>query len=61
MYGNSTAAPKSSLHIRAGSLRSNRTYQFMAIATHRLDPSIQATASALVTIGETSQPFIVIG
>ena len=61
MYGNSTTAARSSLRIQAGSIRSNRTYQFMAIATHLFDPSIQANVSVLVNVEETHQPLIVIG
>jgi hypothetical protein len=57
-YGNSI---KSSLTILAGSLQSNRTYQFMVQMANRLNPSLQATGYLLVKVEDTRLQMIVIG
>ncbi len=57
-FGNSI---ESSLTILAGSLQSNRTYQFMVHMENHQNSSIQATGYALVQVEDTNSPIIVIG
>ncbi len=52
---------KSSVLIRAGSLQSNRTYQFMVYIENRQNSSIQATGYVFVQVEDTSSPIIVVG
>ncbi len=52
---------KSSLTILAGSLQSNRTYQFMVYMESRRNASIQATGFLLVEVEDTRPQLIVIG
>ena len=61
IYGNSSASPKSSLTIRAGSLRANQIYQFMVYMENRKNSSIQATGYVLVTVEITRPRLIAIG
>ncbi len=57
-FGNSI---ESSLTILAGSLQSNRTYQFMVHMENRQNSSLQATGYALVQVEDTSPQMILIG
>ncbi len=57
-FGNSI---ESSLTILAGSLQSNRTYQFMVQMENRQHSSLQATGYALVQVEDTSPQMILIG
>lgn len=52
---------RSSIIIRAGSLRSNRTYQFMTEMQHRRDNRSQATGDVLVQVADRSLPIIAVG
>ena len=61
IYGNSSVSPKSSLTIRAGSLQTNRMYQFMVYMENRKNSSIQATGYVLVTVEVTRPRLIAIG
>lgn len=56
-----TLSPKSSLTILAGSLQSNRSYQFMVYMENRLDRSVQATGYVLVRVEDTRPQMIAIG
>ncbi len=57
-FGNSI---ESSLTILAGSLQSNRTYQFMVQIENRWNSSLQATGYALVQVEDTHPQMILIG
>jgi hypothetical protein len=57
-FGNSI---ESSLTILAGSLQSNRTYQFMVYMENRRNSSLQATGYVLVQIEDTHPQMILIG
>ena len=57
-FGNSIG---SSLTVLAGSLQSNRTYQFMVQMTNRRNSSVQATGYVLVKIDDTQPQIIAIG
>ncbi len=57
-FGNSI---ESSLTILAGSLQSNRTYQFMVQMENRQNSSLQATGYALVQVEDTHPQMILIG
>ncbi|CAF4434748.1 unnamed protein product, partial [Adineta steineri] len=52
---------KSSVTILAGSLKSNRTYQFMVQMENIQNSSIQATGYVLVKVDDTHPQMIVIG
>ena len=52
---------KSSVLIRAGSLRPNRTYQFMTEMQHRRNNRSQATGFVLVEVVDTSLPITFVG
>ena len=56
-----TDAIQSSLTILAGSLQSNRTYQFMVNMTNRRNASRQATGYVLVKVEDTRPHMILIG
>ncbi len=58
IYGNSI---QSLVTIRAGSLQSNRTYQFMVQMENRRNSSRQATGYVLVKIEDTRPQLIAIG
>jgi hypothetical protein len=60
IYGNASLSPKSSLLIRAGSLKSNRTYEFLVYMKNRLDSSIDVTSYVLIRITETQLPQVII-
>lgn len=51
----------SSLMILAGSLQSNRTYQFMVYMKNRWNSSVQATGYVLVKVDDTRPQRIAIG
>ena len=57
IYGNSI---KSSLTIFAGSLQSNRTYQFMVQMENRRNSSIQATGYLLVQIDNNYHQMVAV-
>jgi len=57
-FGNSI---ESSLTILAGSLQSNRTYQFMVYMENRQNSSLQATGYVLVQVEDTHPQMILIG
>jgi len=57
-FGNSI---ESSLTILAGSLQSNRTYQFMVQMANRQNSAIQATGYVLVNVVDTRPQMILIG
>jgi hypothetical protein len=57
-FGNSI---ESSLTILAGSLQSNRTYQFMVYMENRRNSSLQATGYVLVQVEDTHPQMILIG
>ncbi len=57
-FGNSI---ESSLTILAGSLQSNRTYQFMVQMENRRNSSLQATGYVLVNVVDTRPQMILIG
>ncbi|CAF1302442.1 unnamed protein product [Adineta ricciae] len=61
IYGGTGLSLKSSLTIRANSLQSNRTYQFMVTMTNQQNASIQATGYVLVKVEDTSSQMIAIG
>ena len=52
---------QSSLTILAGSLQSNRTYQFMVYMENRRNSSLQATGYVLVKVEDTRPQMILIG
>ncbi|CAF4283183.1 unnamed protein product, partial [Adineta steineri] len=52
---------KSSVTILAGSLKSNRTYQFMVQMENLRNSSIQATGYVLVTVVDTRPQMVLIG
>jgi hypothetical protein len=52
---------KSSVLILAGSLQSNRTYQFMVYMENRQNSLVQATGYVLVQVEETFSPLIAVG
>ena len=52
---------RSSLLISAGSLQSNRTYQFMVQMRNRFNNLSQATGYVLVRVQDAAVPMIVIG
>ena len=56
-----TDSIRSSLTILAGSLQSNRTYQFMVNMTNRRNSSRQATGYVLVKVEDTRPYIIIIG
>jgi len=60
-YGGTPTSPKSSLTILAGSLLSNRTYQFMVSIQNRQNSLLQGTGYLLVQIVDTQSQMIVIG
>ncbi|CAF4830827.1 unnamed protein product [Rotaria sp. Silwood1] len=55
-----STAPNSSLIITAGSLLSNRTYQFMVRMENRQISSIQVTGFVLVNVVDTRSPVIAV-
>jgi hypothetical protein len=57
-FGNSI---ESSLTILAGSLQSNRTYQFMVQMANRQNSAIQATGYVLVNVVDSRPQMILIG
>ncbi len=57
-FGNSI---ESSLKILAGSLQSNRTYQFMVQMANRQNSAIQATGYVLVNVVDSRPQMILIG
>ncbi len=57
-FGNSI---ESSLTILAGSLQSNRTYQFMVQMENRRNSSLQATGYVLVNVVDTRPQMVLIG
>lgn len=59
-YG-STGSLKSSVTILAGSLPSNRTYQFVVRMVNKQNPIVQSTGTVLVHVQEASSPIIAIG
>ncbi|CAF0892553.1 unnamed protein product, partial [Adineta ricciae] len=61
IYGGTGLSLKSSLTIRANSLQSNRTYQFMVTMTNQQNASTQATGYVLVKVEDTSSQMIAIG
>ncbi len=60
-YDGVSLLSKSSMTIFAGSLKSNRTYEFMVQMENRRNSSIQATGYVLVKVLDTRSPMIVIG
>jgi len=60
-YDGTAASSKSSLTIFAGSLLSNRTYQFMVFIQNRQNSLLEATSYLLVQIVDTQSQMIVIG
>ena len=61
VYNGVALSPKSSLTILAGSLQSNRTYQFMTYMENRRNSSVQATGYVLVRVENTRPQMIIIG
>ncbi len=57
-FGNSI---ESSLTILAGSLQSNRTYQFMVHMENRRNSVLQTIGYLLVNVEDTHPPMIIIG
>ena len=60
-YDGVTLSVKSSLIILAGSLQSNRTYQFMVYMENRRNSSLQAIGYVLVLVEDTRPQMIAIG
>jgi hypothetical protein len=52
---------RSSLTILAGSLQSNRTYQFMVSIANRQNSSTKTTGYVLVKVEDTNSQMIIIG
>ncbi|CAF3651955.1 unnamed protein product [Rotaria sp. Silwood1] len=59
-FNEMSTAPNSSLTITAGSLLSNRTYQFMVRMENRQTSSIQVTGFVLVNVVDTRSPVIAV-
>ena len=59
-YGGTIASPKSRVTILGGSLRSNRTYQFMVLMESFQNSSLRATGYSLVAVNDGHPPLLVI-
>ena len=59
-YSSITSA-RSSVTILAGSLQSNRTYQFLVLMINRRNSSLQATGFALVKVENTKPQMVAVG